>query len=214
MPLLLYADDLTLKPESAAGLQKQLEALASFCNLRQLTVNISKTKVVVLEGKQSSTQDFMMSGALVERMDSYNYLTFVFHAVQNMAFGAGSWLLGGGCWQGIVRHAVLGIKDPALQWPFSFADPALAANLMPASSRLYPIRILCCVVRHVGSLSLNISVLTSEHMCTQDKFFSRSLKRCTGPALCQAVHMLLSGLFWQYSSYAVVWFVMAINDMR
>ena len=49
VPLLLHADDLILMSESAAGLQKQLDALASFCEERQLTVNLSKTKVVVFE---------------------------------------------------------------------------------------------------------------------------------------------------------------------
>ena len=40
----------------------QLDALAIFCDLRQLIVNLSKTKVVVLEGKRSGVQDFMFSG--------------------------------------------------------------------------------------------------------------------------------------------------------
>ena len=47
VPLLLYADDLILMSESASGLQEQLDALASFCEQRQLAVNLSKTKVVV-----------------------------------------------------------------------------------------------------------------------------------------------------------------------
>ena len=47
VPLLLYADDLSLMSERAAGLQKQLNALLSFCEESQLTVNLSKTKVVV-----------------------------------------------------------------------------------------------------------------------------------------------------------------------
>ncbi len=46
VPLLLYADDLILMSESASGLQKQLDEIASFCEQRQLTVNLSKTKVV------------------------------------------------------------------------------------------------------------------------------------------------------------------------
>ena len=54
VPLLLYADDLILMSESAAGLQKQLDALASFCEERQLTVNLSKTKVVVFEHRRSN----------------------------------------------------------------------------------------------------------------------------------------------------------------
>ncbi len=39
VPLLLYADDLILMSESASGLQKQLDALASFCEQRQLTIS-------------------------------------------------------------------------------------------------------------------------------------------------------------------------------
>ena len=90
LPLLLYAHDLTLMSESAAGLQKHLDALPSFCDQRQLTVNLSKTKVVVFEGKRCGVQDyFTLNGAVVERVDSYKYLGFVFHAVRDMAFGAG-----------------------------------------------------------------------------------------------------------------------------
>ena len=51
--MLMYADDLILMSESAAGLQKQLDALASFCEERQLTVNLNKTEVVVFEHRQS-----------------------------------------------------------------------------------------------------------------------------------------------------------------
>ena len=52
VPLLLYADNLLLMFESASGLQKQLDALASFCEQRQLTVNLSKTKVVTFESNK------------------------------------------------------------------------------------------------------------------------------------------------------------------
>ena len=52
--LLLYADDLILMSERASGLQKQLDVIASFCEQRQLTVNLSKTKVVVFETQQSA----------------------------------------------------------------------------------------------------------------------------------------------------------------
>ena len=83
--LLLYADDLTLMSESASGLQKQLFALASFCEQRQLTVNLSKTKVVVFEKQRSAMSDFRLNGAVVERVDRYKYLDFVFHAHQGTA---------------------------------------------------------------------------------------------------------------------------------
>ena len=35
VPMLLYADDLILITESAAGLRKQLNVLASFCEQRE-----------------------------------------------------------------------------------------------------------------------------------------------------------------------------------
>ena len=60
--LLLYADDLILMSERASELQKQLDALASFCEQHRLTVNLSKTKVVVFETRQSDVCDFVLSG--------------------------------------------------------------------------------------------------------------------------------------------------------
>ena len=53
VPLLLYADDLILISTSAAGLQRQLDALQGFCEQRQLTVNLTKAKVVVFEASKS-----------------------------------------------------------------------------------------------------------------------------------------------------------------
>ena len=69
VPLLLYADDLVLMSTSAAGLQKQLDALASFSDQRQLTVNLSKTKVVVFEARHSHVADLVLNSAVVERVE-------------------------------------------------------------------------------------------------------------------------------------------------
>ncbi|DBB08090.1 TPA: hypothetical protein ACH3X3_008289 [Trebouxia sp. C0006] len=69
-PLLVYADDLILMSEHASGLQRQLDALASFCEQRQLTVNLSKTKVV-FETCQSDVCDFVLSGAVGEQVESH-----------------------------------------------------------------------------------------------------------------------------------------------
>ncbi|KAH9293842.1 hypothetical protein KI387_040956, partial [Taxus chinensis] len=44
--ILLFADDVVLLASSAEGLQRQLDALALFCDHRQLTVNLGKTKVM------------------------------------------------------------------------------------------------------------------------------------------------------------------------
>ena len=87
VPLLLYADDLVLMSTSAAGLQKQLDALASFSDQRQLTVNLSKTKVVVFEARHSHVADLVLNSAVVERVESYKYLGFTSHANKDMSFG-------------------------------------------------------------------------------------------------------------------------------
>ena len=47
MYILLYADDTIVMSESANELQKALDALGKYCDLWDLTVNTSKTKVVV-----------------------------------------------------------------------------------------------------------------------------------------------------------------------
>ncbi|KAL3146185.1 hypothetical protein ABBQ32_14176 [Trebouxia sp. C0010 RCD-2024] len=117
VPLLLYADDLILMSTSAAGLQKQLDALASFCDQRQLTVNISKTKIVVFEPRRSAVADFVLNGAVVERVESYKYLGFVFHATKNMSFGTSFLVAAAKKAMFAMRRrcAELGIRDPALQ---------------------------------------------------------------------------------------------------
>lgn len=117
VPLLLYADDLMLLSTTAAGLQKQLDALASFCDQRQLTVNLSTTKIVVFEAQHSHVADLMLNGAVVERVESYKYLGFTFHATKDMSFGTGILVVAAKKAMFAMRRrcALLGIRDPALQ---------------------------------------------------------------------------------------------------
>jgi len=115
VPLLLYADDLILMSESAAGLQKQLDALASFCEERLLTVNLSKTKVVVFEHRQTDAPSFVLNDAVVERVESYKYLGFVLHATKAMTFGTAFLVAAARKAMFAMRRrcALLGIRDPA-----------------------------------------------------------------------------------------------------
>ena len=110
-------DDLILMSESAAGLQKQLDVLARFCEERQLTVNLSKTKVVVFEHRQSDLPDFVLNGAVVERVKSYKYLGFVVHATKAMTFGTSFLVAAARKTMFAMRRrcALLGIRDPAMQ---------------------------------------------------------------------------------------------------
>ncbi len=66
--LLLYADDLALMSETPQGLQKQIDVLSKFCVERQLVINVSKTKVVVLGKHHSATLEFTYRGTTIERV--------------------------------------------------------------------------------------------------------------------------------------------------
>lgn len=117
VPLLLYADDLILMSTSAAGLQKQLDALALFCDQRQLTVNLSKTKVVVFESRRNEVADFVLNGTVVERGESYKSLGFVLHATRSMSFWTNFLVAAASVAMFAMRRrcAEIGIRDPALQ---------------------------------------------------------------------------------------------------
>jgi len=118
VPLLLYADDLILM-STAAGLQKQSDALASLCDKRQLPVNLSKTKTRIIEARHSCVAHLVLNRAVVERVESYKYLGFTFHATRDMSFGTGILVAAARramfAMQRRYRCAFLGIRDPALQ---------------------------------------------------------------------------------------------------
>ena len=117
-PLLVYADDLILMSEHASGLQRQLDALASFCEQRQLTVNLSKTKVV-LETCQSDVCDFVLSGAVGEQVESHRCLNlgFVVHATKKLTSETGFLVATANQALFVMRQrcTLLGIRDLALQ---------------------------------------------------------------------------------------------------
>ena len=43
--------------------------------------------MVVFEARQSEVCGFVLSGAVVERVESYKYLGFVVHATEKLTFG-------------------------------------------------------------------------------------------------------------------------------
>ena len=51
LPLLLFADDVLLFGNSPENLQKSLHALQSYCNTWNLSVNLSKTKIMIFKRK-------------------------------------------------------------------------------------------------------------------------------------------------------------------
>jgi hypothetical protein len=64
-----------LLASSLEGLQRQLNALAIFCNLRQLTINLGKTKVMIFnELKKTMDLHFFFRWEEIEITNTYTYL--------------------------------------------------------------------------------------------------------------------------------------------
>lgn len=82
--VLLYADDVVLLGYSAEELKRLLGHLAAFCDLAGLTVNRSKTQVVIFRAAErlpeGTATQFFFGGHQLEVVDEYRYLGFVFHA--------------------------------------------------------------------------------------------------------------------------------------
>ena len=80
--LLLYADDTIVMAESETGLQTNLDLLKAYCDLNQLSVNISKTKVMVFTRSHSRLRNlanFKFGELYLERVDEYVYLGITFN---------------------------------------------------------------------------------------------------------------------------------------
>ena len=93
-----------------------MDAFSSFCAERQLTVNLSNTKIVVFETRRSDCIDFILNAKPVEQVDSYRYLGFTFHATKRLTYGAEQLVSAAKkAVHAMQRCAQLHISDPALQ---------------------------------------------------------------------------------------------------
>lgn len=81
--MLLYADDLVLMSRTKEGLQQQLDALASFCQYRDMEVNLSKTEIVVFRPASRPAQphawQWQYNGQPVTVSQEFRYLGIIFH---------------------------------------------------------------------------------------------------------------------------------------
>ena len=83
--VLLYADDTIILSNTAAGLQKLLNDLESYCTMWKLRVNGSKTKVVVFgKRKPKIKPKFLYKNEELELVEEFKYLGVVFSC--NAAF--------------------------------------------------------------------------------------------------------------------------------
>ena len=78
--VLLYADDTIVMAESPKELQKGLNAVFDYCLSWKLSVNTSKTKVVVFsKGKVRNAPNFVFGTVALEVVDDYTYLGVIFN---------------------------------------------------------------------------------------------------------------------------------------
>lgn len=77
---LMFADDLVLLSQTAAGLQNCLNKLGDYCDSWSLNVNLNKTKVIIFNktGKLLSNFHFYYKHHPIEIVRSYNYLGIFF----------------------------------------------------------------------------------------------------------------------------------------
>jgi hypothetical protein len=84
--LLLFADDVVLFSDSVWGLQNQLNILQEYCNNWKMSVNMSKTKIIVFRrgGRLSQFEKWTYGGKQLEVVSKYNYLGFTL--TSNLSF--------------------------------------------------------------------------------------------------------------------------------
>ena len=74
--ILLYADDIVLLCDSAIGLQKMIDVLYGYCQKWSLSVNLSKSKVLIFRRSPRISQTLRWNYGLedIEIVNSYRYL--------------------------------------------------------------------------------------------------------------------------------------------
>ncbi len=96
LPPLMYADDMALLATSSAGLQRQLAILQQFCAERGLTVNLDKTRLVLLAGAASPDDalcrvqraGIKYAGQRIPGATEFKYLGAIFHCTQPLGESA------------------------------------------------------------------------------------------------------------------------------
>ena len=85
--LLMYADDLALVADNVKDLQRKINCLEMYCEKWGLTVNMSKTKVVVFKngGFNRQTEKWTYKGDQIQVVADYCYLGVIFGSTLNWA---------------------------------------------------------------------------------------------------------------------------------
>ena len=85
---LLYADDTFIFAESAEDLQAVLNIFEEYCSEWKLSINVSKTKIVVFSKRKcNNKKELLLNNEEVEVKDSYMYLGLLFNYNGNFCQG-------------------------------------------------------------------------------------------------------------------------------
>lgn len=75
MYILLFADDTVIFSENKEDLQKALDVFETYCDTWKLTVNITKTKIMIFSGgRMPGNMHFHFKGNEIEIVNEYKYL--------------------------------------------------------------------------------------------------------------------------------------------
>ena len=72
--VLLYADDTVLFNDTETEMQHALDVFQTYCNTWRLTVNVEKTKIVILLSGKLKTYKFIFNGLKIEVTNDCKYL--------------------------------------------------------------------------------------------------------------------------------------------
>ena len=84
VPILGYADDFVLLADSAAGLQKLIDAVATFCDMVGMIICTVKTKVVVFMEQPMPPVPWFCKGHSLQQAHEFKYLGLMFNAQEGV----------------------------------------------------------------------------------------------------------------------------------
>jgi hypothetical protein len=93
--LLLYVNDIVLMEMSPHDLENQLRILKEFYSNRSMTVNIDKTKVMIIKSNKIPYDTFVYDKKNLEEVTSYKYLGIDIHHKINWNYSIEKRIIGG-----------------------------------------------------------------------------------------------------------------------
>ena len=93
--LLLYVDDIVLMARCPSDLDKQLRLHKYFCSTMGMTVNIDKTKIIIIKFKKDTYANFVYDNNNLEEVSSYKYLGIGIHHNLNWNYSIEKMINGG-----------------------------------------------------------------------------------------------------------------------